>query len=38
MTVAEFFQTMIFVLMGTAFITLAIIFLQLLHGSDEKTG
>jgi hypothetical protein len=29
---------MIFVLMSTAFITLAIIFLRLLHGSDEKAS
>lgn len=37
LTVPDFFQTLIYILMATSFITLAIIFLQVLRGQEEKT-
>lgn len=37
LTVAEFFQTLVYILMVTSFIVLLIIFLQVLRGQDEKT-
>ena len=36
MSVGDFFQTLIYILMVTSFVTLAIIFLQVLRGQDEK--
>lgn len=37
LTVADFFQTLVYILMVTAFIALLLIFLQVLRGQDEKT-
>lgn len=37
LTAPEFFQTLIYILMATSLITLAIIFLQVLRGQEEKT-
>ena len=37
MGIEEFFQTLIYILMVTAFIALVIIFLLLLRGREEKT-
>ncbi len=36
MDIAEFFQTLIYILMVTSFIALVIIFLLLLRGREEK--
>jgi hypothetical protein len=36
-TETEFFQTLIYILMATSFVTLAIIFLQVLRGEEGKT-
>jgi hypothetical protein len=37
MTPADFFQTLIYILMVTSFIALLIIFLQVLQGQEEET-
>ncbi|MGB9135311.1 MAG: hypothetical protein WCC63_07010 [Candidatus Bathyarchaeia archaeon] len=37
LNVGDFFQTLIYILMVMSFITLAIIFLQVLRGQEEKT-
>lgn len=37
MSIEEYFQTLIYILMTTAFVALIIIFLLLLRGREEKT-